>query len=78
MRKVSVRELRNAGGRVLGRVVRGEVLTVTMDGHAVAELRPVAALGATAAELIRRRQLLPSVDPQRLRSDVDRVTDARL
>jgi prevent-host-death family protein len=39
--EVTIRELRNHGGRVLRRVARGEALTVTRDGDAVAELRPL-------------------------------------
>jgi len=38
--EVSIRELRNRGGEVIERVVQGERLTVTRDGHGVAELRP--------------------------------------
>ena len=45
MDNVSVRELRNNGGRVLQRVANGETLTVTMDGQPIAELRPVAGRG---------------------------------
>jgi antitoxin (DNA-binding transcriptional repressor) of toxin-antitoxin stability system len=38
MRNVSVRDLRNNGGRVLERVINGELVTVTLDGRPVAEL----------------------------------------
>ena len=41
MSEVTVRDLRNHGGEVLDRVVRGEALTITCDGKAVAELRPL-------------------------------------
>ena len=35
------RELRNNGGRVLQRVAGSETLTVTIDEHPIAELRPI-------------------------------------
>jgi len=39
MRNVSIRDLQNHGGEVIDRVVRGERVTITKDGRAVAELR---------------------------------------
>jgi prevent-host-death family protein len=78
MTSVTVRELRNHGGEVLDRVARGETLTVTRDGAAVAELRPRARRGASARELIERRRHLPDVDPGRFRRDIDDVLDPSL
>ena len=75
MTTVSVRSLRNEGGQVLERVVRGESLTVTMDGHPVAELRPLPAARRTASELIRRRRQLPAVDLERMRDELDELLD---
>ena len=72
---VSVRDLRNHGGRVLDDVVRGHAVTITRDGEAVAELRPIPRRGPSAAELIARRQHLPDLDPVRLRADVDAIVD---
>jgi prevent-host-death family protein len=37
---VSVRDLRNHGGDVLDAVMRGESVTITLQGKPVAELRP--------------------------------------
>ncbi len=73
---ISVRELRNNGGRVLQRVAGGETLTVTMDGQPIAELRPLPRRGLTAATLLQRWRRLPPVDAQQLRADLDRVLDA--
>lgn len=73
---VTVRDLRNAGGRVLRRVARGEAVIITMDGTPVAELRPVRATGLASAVLIQRRRALPPVDPDRLRQDLDRAIDS--
>ncbi len=78
MDKVSVRELRNNGGRVLQRVADGETLTVTMDGRPIAELRPLIGRGLSASTLLKRWRRLPLVDAQQLRADLDRVMDASL
>ena len=75
---ISIRELRNNGGRVLQRVAGGETLTVTMDGHPIAELRPIPGRGLTAATLLPRWRRLPPVDAQQLRADLDRVLNASL
>lgn len=76
--EVTVRELRNHGGHVLERVVRGETLTVTRDGSPVAELRPLGRRSLPTAELIARAKRLPQVDPDRLRDDIDAVLDQSL
>ncbi|MEO8827225.1 type II toxin-antitoxin system prevent-host-death family antitoxin [Lapillicoccus sp.] len=78
MDSVTVRELRNHGGDVLERVVRGEVLAVTRDGAVVAELRPRPRRGPSAGDLIARRRSLPQVDPDRLRRNLDALLDAEL
>jgi prevent-host-death family protein len=78
MQEVSVRELRNHGGDVIDRVVAGDRLVVTRDGRPVAELRPLGRQPVTAAVLIERWSKLPSVDPDRLRSDIAAVIDDRL
>jgi len=72
MAEVTVRELRNHGGRVLERVARGEALVVTLDGRPVAELRPLAGRPLDAQSLLRRWQRLPLVDLEKLRADLDR------
>jgi prevent-host-death family protein len=78
MDSVTIRELRNNGGRVLDRVLRGEPLQVTRDGRPVAEIVPTRAPALTAEELIRRSRTLPDIDADRFRSDVDAVIDQRL
>ena len=78
MDSVSVRELRNNGGRVLQRVADGETLTVTMDGQPIVELRPVAGGGVSAATLLKRWRRLPPMNAQRLRADLDGVMDSSL
>jgi prevent-host-death family protein len=78
MDNVSVRELRNNGGRVLQRVADGETLTVTMDGQPIAELRPVTGRAVPAAVLLRRWRELPAIDAQQFRADLDGVLDVSL
>ncbi|MEO7015183.1 MAG: type II toxin-antitoxin system prevent-host-death family antitoxin [Leifsonia sp.] len=78
MQTVSVRELRNHGGEILDRVSRGEHLTVTRDGAEVAELAPLPHPRQHVSVLINRRRLLPRVDPQKLRSDIDAIIDQEI
>jgi prevent-host-death family protein len=78
MADVTVRELRNDGGRVLDRVARGESLTVTRDGHAVAELRPLSRPALRASALLDRWRRLAPVDPARLRADIDAALESSL
>ena len=75
---VTVRDLRNNGGRVLERVANGESLTVTLDGRPVAELRPLPGRAVPAATLLARWRRLPHVDRDALRADLDRTLDASL
>ena len=78
MDTVSVRDLRNNGGRVLERVARGETLTVTIDGRPVAELRPLPGRGLSAAVLLERWRRLPEVDADALRAELDRTIGGTL
>ena len=78
MSEVSIRELRNRGGDVINRVVAGERITVTRDGRAVAELRPLGRPAVPARVLKRRWSRLPALDPEALRHDLDRVVDGSL
>jgi prevent-host-death family protein len=75
MTEITIRELRNDGGRVLDRVTSGEVLLVTRDGRRVAELRPLTAQPLPAATLLDRWRRLPAVDATKLRADLDSVLD---
>jgi prevent-host-death family protein len=78
MAEVTVRELRNEGGRVIDRVLAGESLVVTRDGEPVAELRPLPHAVLDAATLLRQWRHLPTVDPAALRADIDAVLDQAL
>lgn len=78
MAEVPIRELRNHGGEVIDRVVAGERLIVTRDGHAVAELRPLGRPTLRADILKRRWSRLPPVDPELFRCDLERALDSSL
>lgn len=78
MAEVSIRDLRNHGGDVVERAARGEQITITRAGRAVAELRAVTGPGLTAEVLVERWRRLPAVDPVAFREDVDHLLDASL
>ncbi|WP_448073152.1 type II toxin-antitoxin system Phd/YefM family antitoxin [Georgenia yuyongxinii] len=78
MGTVSVRDLRNRGADVLGRVARGESLIVTRDGEPVASLSPLPRRLPSTEQLIARRRALPQLDVAALRADVDELLDSRL
>jgi len=76
--EVTIRELRNKGGDVVDRVVRGERLTVTRAGKAVAELHPIRHEGVDGGALLRRWAHLPPVDGAALREDLRSVIESDL
>ena len=78
MTEVAIRDLRNRGGEILERVAAGEAMTVTRDGHPIAELRPLARRPLQAGLLLQRWRNLPAVDPVKLRADIDDVLDPGL
>lgn len=78
MADVTIRDLRNHGGDVVERAARGEQITITRAGKAVAELRAVPQAHLSAETLLDRRRRLPNVDPLVLRRDIDRLLDAGL
>jgi prevent-host-death family protein len=78
MADVSIRELRQRGGVVVDRAARGEQITITRAGRAVAELRAVAHSSLSAETLLAKRRLLPAVDAEALRADIDQILDTNL
>ena len=77
MTDVSIRELRNQGGEIVDRAARGEPITITRSGTAVAELRSLRP-PLSAESLLERWRRLPDVDPAELRADADELLDWRL
>jgi len=78
MTEVAIRDLRNHGGEILDRVAGGEAMTVTRDGHPIAELRPLPRRPLQATLLLQRWRNLPAVDPAQLRADIDDLMDPAL
>ena len=78
MNSLSVRELRKSGRRVLERVARGESFTVTIDGHPVAELRPLRRRALSATTLLAHWRRLPNVDRAGLQGDIERTMDTSI
>ena len=78
MGEASIRDLRNHGAEVIGRVLAGERVTITRDGEPVAELRPLPKRRLGARALIEQFGALSPVDPDRLRADVDALIDQSL
>lgn len=78
MSDVSIRDLRNRGGEIVDRVARGEHVTITRSGKAVATLVPVRRTALAVEALIARWRQLPPVDPERLRRDIDQTLDPAL
>jgi antitoxin (DNA-binding transcriptional repressor) of toxin-antitoxin stability system len=78
MADVSIRDLRNHGGDVVDRAVRGEQITVTRSGKAVAELRALSHPPLSAEALLGRWRRLPTVDYVALRADIDGFLDATI
>jgi len=72
---VTIRHLRNHGGDVVDRAARGEQITITRAGQPVAELTATPSPPLSAETLLARWRRLPSVDPARLRDDLDSFLD---
>jgi prevent-host-death family protein len=73
--EVSIRELRNRGGDIVDRAARGEPITITRAGKAVAELRPVSHPPLAAETLVARWRGLPPLDLDALRADLREIRD---
>ena len=78
MTDVTIRELRNKGGQVIDRVIGGEILTVTRDGVAVAQLVPITERPLSTEALRERWKHLPPMDYDSLRQDIDEIIDPAL
>jgi prevent-host-death family protein len=78
METVTIRELRNHGGRVVSRAATGETLLITSSGRPVAQLTPPPRRAPTPQELVKRAKALPQIDFDALRADLDSVMDQGL
>lgn len=75
---MTVRDLRNNGGEVLDAVMRGEGMTVTRQGRAVAELRPLRRPGVRIETLEKVFKGCPSFDYSGLVDDMGEILDLSL
>ncbi len=78
MGRVTIRELGDRCVDIVDRVTRGEQITITRAGKPVAELRAVATPALGAEALLARWHALPTVDPSRVRADLDALFDPSL
>jgi len=78
MDTVSIRDLRNHGGKVVDRVALGESVIIARDGKPVAELHPIRKPSVTLAQAIRSRKALLRVDVKQFRQDIDQIMDMQL
>jgi prevent-host-death family protein len=71
-RKITQRELRNESAAVMDAVESGETITITRNGRAVAELRPIDEREKAPLDAIQDLfSALPSMSYERLRADID-------
>ena len=70
MKEVSSSDLRNNGGEILDAVMRGEGMTVTRHGRAIAELRPLRGPGVRVETLQKAFKRSPHVSHDELRTDL--------
>ena len=73
-----MRDLRNYGGQILNRVERGESMTITRDGSPVALLTPFPQPRLSAAALLESWKIVPRIDAESLRRDIDQALDTTL
>lgn len=75
---MTIRDLRNHGGEVLDAVMRGEGMTVTRQGRAIAELRPLRGRGVRIETLEKAFKGCPTVDYSGLVDDMGEILDLSL
>ncbi len=73
-----MRELRNYGGQILDRVVKGQSMTITRDGTPVALISPLPNPRLTAEALVERWRHAPRIDGDALRRDIAQILDLDL
>lgn len=78
MKEVTIRDLRNNGGEILDAVMRGEGMTVTRQGRAIAELRPLRKPGVRVETLERVFKGCPTYKYEDLLADMDEFMDLSL
>jgi prevent-host-death family protein len=75
---VTIRDLRNRGGEVIDNLTSGERCVITRNGTPVAELRPLSSPGPRLEAILAEWRKLPTVDPDRMRGEIDELIDMQL
>lgn len=75
---MTVRDLRNNGGEILDAVMRGEGMTVTRQGRAIAELQPLRGPGVRIETLQKAFKRGPTLRHDELRADMAEFLDMSL
>ena len=78
MTVASIQDLHERADELVDLAAGGEVVTVTRDGRAVAELHALPAEPRSAAALLEQWRGLPSLDADALRADLDATIDSKL
>lgn len=78
--EISQRDLRLRSKEIMDSVERGQAFTVTRDGHPIGELIPLRRRRTFVprAEFLAGRTSADSVDPDRLRADLDAAIDQEI
>jgi prevent-host-death family protein len=76
--KVTIRDLRNRGSEVIDDLTSGERCVITRNGTPVAELRRLSSPGPRLEAILAEWRKLPTVDPDRMRSEIHRLIDIPL
>lgn len=71
-RTITQRELRNDSASVMDAVESGETITITRNGHPVAELRPITRRKSVSLDEIQAQfAMLPRMDAAALQADIE-------
>ena len=74
MTDVSHRDLRNHGGEVIDLVIGGQDIVITRSGRPVAQIVPLRGQG-TARSVLARWRVIPGLNFDGLRTDLDSIVD---
>ena len=74
MTDVSIRDLRNHGGEVIDLVIGGQDIVITRSGRPVAQIVPLRGQG-TARSVLTRWRVIPGLNFDGLRADLDSIVD---
>ncbi|MDR3069275.1 MAG: type II toxin-antitoxin system prevent-host-death family antitoxin [Cellulomonas sp.] len=76
--EISQRDLRLRSKDIMDAVERGESFTVTRDGRPMGQLIPLRRRFVSREQFVTSSLTAPTVDPDRLRADIDTTIDSHL